>query len=500
VLEVEVHSCLKSLLKNQQNHWHHHLTMARLVARALRLNRSALIQTGTSTHQYQLSYLIPALLDPSPVILVIPEEFQQQLLTQIIPQLQQQLNLNKTVKIGNYWQWEKDFSAILLTSPSIWLGDRLDDLGAFPANIPTLIDQADDLEEYTQSSLTASLLPQNWHELIIKSPEFQEIIRDTRIKLIKAIFERPVNPYECWVIEETQKDLLAKLFEIIPPQNLTLSFKEFWQKWQRDSPLLWASINRKKGEINLFCSPINISQRLNPIWQKQTVVMMGSCLDFNTNASIFRQQIGLENVTCLKFSPNANREQFQLYIPDKFPLPNTPEFQAVLMAKIEELLGYINLAIKPVVILLDDVPLKNKIGAILAGKFGSQVCIEKPDFPETGILISGWEFWRKYQFKITTPQLLIIATLPIPSLENPLVAGKVAYYKKQKKDWFRLYLLPHSLREIQRSVLSIRENQAVVALLDNRVNYRSYGTQILESLEPFARCNYIDSSWFLGLK
>ncbi len=497
MLEVEVHQCLKSFLKHNQSPWHHHLTMARLVARALRLGRSALIQTGASSYQYKLSYLIPALLDQSPVIIVIPEEFQQQLLTQDIPILQQELNLNKTVEIGDYWHWQNDFSGVLLTSPQTWLSDRLANLRAFPPHIPTLIDQADDLESYTHDCLTASIISENWQELMNNCLDLQELIRDTRIKLTKAIFERPPNPYECWVVETAEKELLYQFFQEIKPYFSEVPvFAQFWQKWQSDCPLLWASINRKKGQFNLFCSPVNLAHRLSLIWEKQTVVIIGSCLDYTTEAPIFRQQIGLDNVTCVKFSPNSNKEQFQLYIPDRFPLPNTPQFEGALMAKIEEFLAYTNQIENPVVILVNDVPLKGKIGAILAGKFGSRVQVENPKLAPNSILISSWEFWQKYQFKIPIPQLLIMATLPLPSLENPLVAGKVEYYKKQKQDWFRLYLLPHSLREIQRSILSIRETQGVVALLDNRVNYRSYGAKILESLEPFARSNYIDSSWF----
>ena len=497
MLEVEVHQCLKSFLKNNKYHWHHHLTMARLVARALRLKRSALIQTGASHHQYILSYIIPALLDKSPVIIVVSEELQKQLLDQYIIPLKQQLNLDKTVEIGDSWYWEKDFSGVLITTPQIWLSDRLDNLGKFPPDIPTLIDEGDNLDIYTQEYLSASLKPENWEELMIKSSEYQELIRNTRIKLTKAIFNRPPNPYECWVIEDKEKQILSEFFEYLQDKlALTSTFNKFWQKWQKESYLLWASINRKKGQFSLFCSPINIAKYLTPIWEKQTVVIMGSCLDTQTNAPIYRRQIGLDDVTCLKFSPNSNREEFKLYIPKKFPLPNTPKFEGVLVKGINQLLSYSNTLEKPIIILIDDLPLKSKIGAIIASKFGSKVKVENTNLTKDGILISGWEFWRKYQFKIPSPQLLIIATLPLPSLENPLVAGKVEYYKKQKQDWFRLYLLPHSLREIQRCVLSIRETQGVVALFDNRVNYRSYGSQILESLEPYAKYNYIDNSWF----
>jgi ATP-dependent DNA helicase DinG len=59
-----------------------------------------------------------------------------------------------------------------------------------------------------------------------------------------------------------------------------------------------------------------------------------------------------------------------------------------------------------------------------------------------------------------------------------------------------LYLLPVALSELQRAIAPVRECRGVVALLDGRVNNRSYGSQVLEALSPLARINYLDSNWF----
>jgi ATP-dependent DNA helicase DinG len=80
------------------------------------------------------------------------------------------------------------------------------------------------------------------------------------------------------------------------------------------------------------------------------------------------------------------------------------------------------------------------------------------------------------------------------------VSGRVAYYKQQRQDWFRLYLLPEALSELQRAIAPVRESQGVVALLDTRVNYRSYGQQVLAALAPLARINYLDASLFRHLE
>ncbi len=121
--------------------------------------------------------------------------------------------------------------------------------------------------------------------------------------------------------------------------------------------------------------------------------------------------------------------------------------------------------------------------------------MEKTCLDENGILVTGWEFWRWHQSVLPAPQLLVIATLPLPSLENPLVAGRVAHYKRSRQDWFRLYLLPDALSELARAIAPIR-GQGVVALLDSRVLHRSYGSQVLAALSPLARINYLDPSLF----
>ena len=90
LLEAEVHISLREFLRHQgQPLWDHHLTMARLVSRALRLDRSALIQTGSTFSRYGLSYLMPCLLSDRPILLVVPSNIQQKLIIMI---------LNKTSK------------------------------------------------------------------------------------------------------------------------------------------------------------------------------------------------------------------------------------------------------------------------------------------------------------------------------------------------------------------------------------------------------------------
>ena len=173
-------------------------------------------------------------------------------------------------------------------------------------------------------------------------------------------------------------------------------------------------------------------------------------------------------------------------------MPNTDKFQPVLVDEIKHLLYLTNNHPKFIVILIQDTPLQAQIAAILAAEWGTRVQVEQTNLNQSNILVTGWEFWQQHQDDLPTPALMIIATLPIPSLENPLVAAKVGFYKQQRQDWFRLYLLPTGLRILHRAIAPMRSAQGIVAIFDNRIDRRIYGQQVLASLNPMVRISYIE--------
>ncbi|OLP17718.1 helicase [Leptolyngbya sp. 'hensonii'] len=506
MIEVEVHQRLRAFLRDQgEPYWPHHLTMGRFVARALRLERSVLLQTGVPCFgyhgRYRLSYLLPALVWPGSVVVVASEVVQQRLLMVELPQLQEWVQSPKPIRAGDRWPGT-DFQGILMTTPEVWLADRLTTGERFPRRIPTILDGVDDLEQWAFNQLTTCLLPGDWNDLVLAFPTCLDVIRDARVQLTKAIFHHPANPYECYLLDETEKDLLHGLYsQLCPPDRKSSSllppnWNRFYQQLQSENALPWATIVRSQGQFSLCCGPVEVASALAQIWPQQPVVLIGSALDAESDAPIYRQRVGLEDITCLKFVPDRQTEQIQLYLPDGLPMPNTSLFQSALMREIRILLS-VSIAVQGITVLLvGDMPLKAQVGSQLAAEFGSRVQVEKTCLDDNGILVTGWEFWRQHQAVLPSPRLLIIATLPIPSLENPLVAGRVAYFKRLRQDWFRLYLLPAALSELQRAVAPVRDCQGVVALLDNRVIHRSYGAQVLTALSPLARINYVDASLF----
>jgi len=436
-----------------------------------------------------------------------------------IPRLQQWMATNKPIYISSapargggdgsvspLWP-QPDFKGLLIMSPTAWLGDRLSPPASqqIPGPIPTIIDGADDLERWAQQQLTPTLNPQDWDTLMLACPAQAEAIRDLRIQLIRSIFQHPPNPYGCHLLDETEQgwlrevDALLQQGESQQAAYIPQPWQTFLNKLYQQDQLLWTTIDRVRGQFSLHCTPLDLAPLLTHMWQQQPLVVIGNALDQTTQATAYRQRLGLGELTCLKFAPDRHQDLIQLYLPDQFPLPNTPQFQSALLQKVRQLICTSADAKGLTVILVGDTPLKAQLATILAAEFGSRLQVEQTCLDENGILVAGWRFWRENHGVLPAPTLLVMPTLPIPSLEDPLVAGRVSRYKRQHKNWFTDYLLPETLQEIQRAIAPVRNTQGVIALLDNRVNYRSYGSQVLDVISPFARTNYIDEELFSAM-
>jgi ATP-dependent DNA helicase DinG len=497
-IEVTTHNILRDLLRHQPEivDWNHHLTMARLVARALRLSKSSLIQTGIATHRlegkYRISYLIPALLWNEAVTIAIPTAFQERLITIELPQLQHWLGTSKPV-YGGVQPPDPEFKGLWITDPQSWLNLQLHQPNSLPYN-PVILDGADDLESWAEELLTIKLTTENWDSLRLSQPPtiWGQII-EIKIQLMASFWQRPDNPYNCYLLDDLDRSLLELLSKTIIP-NLAPNWQKFYQELATVDRLVWAQIDRTRGSFTLAITPTDLVSELAPIWERQPSILLTSSVDLTAKAIGYRQELGLSDVTSIKFPLDKNQDSFKLYLPRWMPMPNTSKFQSVLVDEIKHLLYLTNNHPKFVVILIQDTPLQAQIAAILAAEWGTRVQVEQIDLNEQSILVSGWEFWQQHQDDLPTPGLMIIATLPIPSLEDPLVAAKVGFYKQQRQDWFRLYLLPTGLRILHRAIDPMRSAQGIVAIFDNRIDRRSYGQQVLASLHPMVRISYADLS------
>ncbi len=500
MLEAKVHSQLRTFLRNQQDSaWNHHLTMARMVARGLRLKRSTIIQTGVSHEEYLPSYITPALLCDSPVMIVTDKQRQKKLIENDLYFFQKSLNIGLSIENKNeinivnkpnllvvdYQTWlDKTYSHSLNSSSSI------------------IVTNAEKLPNIISDYLTQEIISQQWYQLVIDFPQHQDILRDKLAKLTQLIYAHPRNRDDSYLLDEEEIIVINQICELVKTVGDNNSAGQKFLDFQ--SKLLsypnyvgYFKIDRNQPSFSLNVSPLELKSSINKIWQNNNFVLIANYLEPEKYPVDYGDKLGidLEEFTCLKFFPSAQKYSLKMYFTKGLPFPNNPNFLAKVNQEILALVAAIKIDHHPIVIIIDDLPLQGQITTNLAANFGTRVQLKSQKIKNNTILVCDLKFWLTHQTTIKSPQLLIIPTLPIPSLENPLVSAQVTYYKQRKKDWFRLFLLPQTIKILQRATISVRENNGVLALLDNRVNHRSYGIKILQSLEPYEKINYLDLDW-----
>ena len=457
--------------------------MARLVARGLRLQRHALIQVPAGD-AHLLSYLLPALMWPGAVLICAPKSVQARLIYDIIPQVQASLDLHKPVLQGD--RFPPSFEGVVLVEPLVWLRDRLwrhqGSDAAFPDDLPLIVDRAEALETWAQQALTLTLSARDWLPIEMALPQFAEWLQELRLKLMERLSRRPLARF---LLHRDESEILAEALELarFGGTPLPQPWETLYRYWESSDWVAWAEKLESFGQFLIHLTPVQVGPILSEkLWSTQAVVTIGEALDLDREALTYRSRLGLPDLTPLQFLPDRRDSVLHLHTPTTFPAPNSPQFRDRLLSSLKQLLARVERG--PSVVLVSDRPLLQQVGTELAAEFGSRVKVNASYDAERGILVCDWDYWMEWKERGARPAVLAIATLPFPSVEHPLVAGRVNYLKELRRDWFREYLLPMAASYLQRAVGPLRHNNGLVAIFDIRAIARTYGKQLLDSLTP----------------
>jgi len=487
VIEAEVHRQLRAFLRHSGDRpWPHHLTLARLVARALRVQRGCLLQVTARAawqHCYGLSYLLPALLYPEPALVVVPEQRLATLLHQEIPELLSFLAVTKSVQRGD--RWPEGFEGVLVMSLEVWVAAQL---GHRPLSCPkgmvTIIDGLEHLPTLTQQHLTCEIAAADWEHLKLAAPVALEHIRHTYAQLAHHVFQRPSNPYGDYLLETPEQHLLHSLLhqcaDGLPPR---------WQQLRaylgKPDTVLWSRRHPTAGYFSLHSHPLDLRPYWQSVWTAAPFVLIGSGPDAEPPLAYLQQQLAIPPQTTIQFSSDRHSEAITLYIAEDLPLPNTPEFAPATLRRLYDLIGRVGQ--QPVVVLVPDVPLREQLATQLAALYGSRVQVDSLAAGHCPILVSSPTFWLHAAAQFPHPALFVLTTLPLPSPEKARVSARIHWHKQQRQDWFRHYLLPECLTLLDRLIAPLRHGDPWVAILDRRLTERTYGREILQSLSPYNR-------------
>jgi|688.fasta_scaffold01340_49 ATP-dependent DNA helicase DinG len=482
MLEASAHQHLKALLQAEgTQRWPHHLTLSRLVARSLRRGDHTLLRLAPGTDpSWWISLLVPLALSEVPLALVVSDGLRQRLLQIEWPRL-------SSVSLPlPCWQGPAapDSARLwLLSHRELLQAWRAGQLGARQLVIP----EAEKLETELRAALAIQLTPGDWNGLIRSQPAAEATLLELHQRLGRRILGHPRHPHGLVPLAPEDEAPLRHLLRLLEP------LPSPWSDWLAaggNGWCGWASLDPGVLQWQLHRQALEPLVELAGLLEGRGAVLAGElagarssgpgAIDLPQAASI----LGLTPTVMLDLADPPLSDPLPLYAPLRQPLPNSPHFAEHLLEHCRRLvLGQGGLS----VVLLDDDSLRRALTSSLAAEFGSRVVHECTAPESNGVICCRWSWWLEHQARLPLPAQVVVALLPIASLEEPLTAARVGRLRQHGRDWFRELLLPDALNRLQRGVASLRRAGGRLAVLDGRLRGRGWGQQVFSALEPWVQ-------------
>jgi ATP-dependent DNA helicase DinG len=469
MLEARAHHQLKALLQQEGGEtWPHHLSLSRLVARSLRRGDHTLVQLAPGCDpSWWISLLVPLALSECPLALVVSEAQRQRLLQVELPRLGK-ANPNLALPCfegdpppAEARVWLLNHRQLVDAWQQGWLGER-----------QLVIPEAEHLDSLLRQALEVVVTPQHWDQLRRAQPAAEASLLTLHERLNRQVLVHPRRPNQLVAIAPEDEAPLRHLLQLLTP------LPSPWPDWlaaRGDGWTSWAQVNPQLLQWQLHRQPLEPLRALRGLLEGRGAVVLGQLAPGNA--------LGLQPDVSVALGDPPLADPLPLYAPLRQPLPNSPHYGQHLLDQSRRLvLGQGGLT----VVLIDDEALRLGLTSGLAAEFGSRVVHESTAPDGNGVICARWDWWLEQQQRLPLPSQLVVALLPIASLEDPLTAARVLALRQEGHDWFRDCLLPDGLNRLQFGVAGLRRHGGGrLAVLDGRLRGRSWGRQVLQALEPW---------------
>jgi ATP-dependent DNA helicase DinG len=467
MLEARAHQHLKDLLRGEGRQvWPHHLSLSRLVARSLRRSDHTLVRLAPgSDPSWWLGLLVPLALSDEPMVMVVSDALRQRLLHVELPRLAAAgLGLPCCEGLeapGATRLWLLNHGELI----QLWQQRRL-------GKRQLVIPEVELLDGQLRQALEVVIAPHHWDALRRAHPAAESSLLELHERLSRRVLRHPGGGQRLVPLSPDDEAPLRQLLTLLP------GLPEPWPRWleAREAWTSWAQMEPGLLRWQLHRQPLEPLQVLQGLLAGRGAVLVGEPAGGGAS-------LGLSPAVEVSLGDPPLADPLPVFAPLRQPLPNSPHYGDHLLEQSRRLvLGMDGLT----VVLLDDEPLRRGLAAGLAAEFGSRVVHQHTAPESNGVVCASWDWWLEHQQRLPLPCQVVVALLPIASLEDPLTAARVASLRHQGRDWFRERLLPDGLGRLQRGLAGLRRHGGGrLAVLDGRLRSRSWGQQVLQGLEPW---------------
>jgi ATP-dependent DNA helicase DinG len=319
-------------------------------------------------------------------------------------------------------------------------------------------------------------------EHIVHKPALKQAVEATHVTLYKlqqfleTVAIRSKGLENCW--RRTQ-DLFI-LFN-----RLTIDLPELQVHWYET----------QESNFTIHHTPLYIGHYFQRLIEehKKTWIFTSATLSVAGNFEHFEYHLGQPAASTLYLeSPFNYLKQSLLYLPHLQYQPNDENYlkeivrQAIPIIKLTQGRAFFlftsHKALREAAILLQqeiDYPL------LIQGDASKTQLLDAFCSQNNAVLLGTSSFWEGVDVKGSRLSCVIIDKIPFMAPDDPILKARVDYFKKEGKNPFLEYQLPHSIIALRQGVgRLIRDvnDKGILMLCDPRLRTKDYGKLILNSL------------------
>lgn len=277
--------------------------------------------------------------------------------------------------------------------------------------------------------------------------------------------------------------------------ELDRTVREFVE--QRDASLVYWYETAAHG-VFLHGTPVEVASVLRETLfaETHTVILTSATLSVAGSFAYLRETLGAPESSreMLVASPFAYQEQTLLYIPDKFPAPQEPDFCREMMLEAVKILAKTQ---GRALFLFTSYRNLNQVYQLLHKRLPYPILIqgEKPkrallaEFKARvdSVLLATSSFWQGIDVPGEALSCLLIDKLPFEPPDDPVTAARMERVARQGKSAFLHYQVPRAIIHLKQGVgrlIRSSRDRGIIVIFDVRLMTKGYGRLFLNSLPP----------------
>ena len=474
MLEIESHRYLKQFAKENHLDWKHIFAFGRLLSISLRKKDNYLINSEIfKTNKWMPALLISLFLNPRDTVCIMTEKNFKNLSLSYLSEMRK-LGFDFR-KVNNELIFKTH--KIIFISYSEFVHRKFNIYNTQKQSF--VFTDAENLKNNLKDSSRLSLLKKDWFNEKLLDSQAKNELKRTYDLLKKKLFLKFISNQNKIFFEDVDIKTLINIFtkySHISEQflNIKIALLADWA--------CWAVLDNEKFEWALKIEPVDPIFLIKPLSKKNHFIFLSSLRE-DYFIQKYLKNANLKIYSKVNFKSDFSEKDILIYVPMRQLLPNNPRFAQSTFDKCNKIF----LLSKGVTIILsNDINLKKDLATKFASIYGRKILLEKiPNIKNNKLIIcASFDWWINNLHLINSPAQIIITLLPIPDMSEPVNQFTASFNKKLSQDWFRDFMIPDTFQKLDESVAPLRINSGKLFFLDGRVNYRKWGRDLIEMIQP----------------